>query len=83
MRGVSGQCETMRPARDDRMKPAPVRFSGELMERVDAFSKSMALSHAAVIRMAVNHWFEAGGDKGNIIAPVKKATKKAASKKPR
>ena len=65
------------------MSPIPVRFSEELMTRVDAISKSTALSHASVMRLAVNQWFEAGGDKSGILAPAKKAANKAASKKPR
>ena len=60
------------------MSPTPVRFSEELITRVDAISKSTALSHASVLRLATNQWFEAGGDKKGLFAPVKKAAKKAA-----
>ena len=62
------------------MSPTPVRFSAELIARVDTISKSTALSHASVMRLAINQWFEAGGDKKGLFAPVKKATKKAAVK---
>ena len=61
----------------DNMSPIPVRFSEELIVRVDAIAKSLALSHAAVMRLAVNQWFEAGGDKKGLFAPVKKAAKKS------
>jgi hypothetical protein len=47
------------------------------MARVDAISKSLALSHAAVMRLAINQWFEAGGDKKGLFAPIKKAAKKS------
>jgi predicted DNA-binding protein len=60
------------------MSPTPVRFSEELIARVDGISKSTALSHASVLRLAINQWFEAGGDKKGLFAPVKKAAKKAA-----
>ena len=60
------------------MSPIPVRFSEELIARVDGISKSTALSHASVLRLAINQWFEAGGDKKGLFAPVKKAAKKAA-----
>jgi predicted transcriptional regulator len=59
---------------------APVRFSQELMDRVDAISRAMALSHSAVLRMAVSQWFEAGGDKTGPFAIAKKSAKKAAPK---
>jgi predicted DNA-binding protein len=36
------------------LTPTPVRFSAELVARVDAISKSMALSHASVLRLAIN-----------------------------
>ena len=62
------------------MSPTPVRFSEELITRVDAISKSTALSHASVLRLATTQWFEAGGDKKGLFAPVKKAAKKAAAK---
>ena len=62
------------------MSPTPVRFSAELIARVDAIAKSTALSHASVMRLAINQWFEAGGDKKGLFAPVKKAAKKAATK---
>ena len=65
---------------DRNMAPTPVRFPGELMARVDAISKSLALSHAAVMRLAINQWFEAGGDKSGVFAPAKKGADKAASK---
>jgi hypothetical protein len=58
------------------MSPTPVRFSEELISRVDAISKSTALSHASVLRLAINQWFEAGGDKKGLFAPVKKAATK-------
>jgi hypothetical protein len=48
--------------------------------RIDAISKSMALSHAAVMRLAINQWFEAGGDKTGPFAIAKKSAKKAAPK---
>jgi hypothetical protein len=62
---------------DDRMTPTPVRFPAELTARIDAISKSMALSHAAVMRLAINQWFEAGGDKSGPSAPAKNSAKKA------
>ena len=62
------------------MSPTPVRFSAELIDRVDAISKSMALSHASVLRLAINQWFEAGGDKSGPFATLGKGTKKASSK---
>jgi predicted DNA-binding protein len=62
---------------DDRMTPTPVRFPADLTARVDAISKSMALSHAAVMRLAINQWFEAGGDKTGPFALAKKSAKKA------
>ena len=65
---------------DGNMAPTPVRFPGELMARVDAISKSLALSHAEVMRLAINQWFEAGGDKGGIFARPVKSTDKAAPK---
>jgi predicted DNA-binding protein len=65
---------------DDRMTPTPVRFPADLTARIDAISKSMALSHAAVMRLAINQWFEAGGDKSLLSAPAKKSAKKAAPK---
>lgn len=65
---------------DDRMTPTPVRFPADLTARVDAISKSMALSHAAVMRLAINQWFEAGGDKTGLFEPAKKGAKKDASK---
>jgi predicted transcriptional regulator len=60
-----------------RMTPTPVRFPADLTARIDAISKSMALSHAAVMRLAINQWFEAGGDKTGPFAPAKKSAKKA------
>ena len=65
---------------DDRMTPTPVRFPADLTARVDAISKSMALSHAAVMRLAINQWFEAGGDKTGPFALAKESAKKAAPK---
>ncbi len=62
------------------LTPTPVRFSAELIGRVDAVSKSMALSHSTVLRLAVNQLFEAGGDKSGSFAPVKEGAKKAATK---
>lgn len=67
---------------DDRMTPTPVRFPADLTARVDAISKSMALSHASVLRLAINQWFEAGGDKSGPFAPAKKSAKKEVKKKP-
>jgi hypothetical protein len=49
------------------------------MARVDAISKTLALSHAAVMRLAINQWFEAG-DKSGVFANVKKGAGKAPSK---
>jgi hypothetical protein len=37
----------------------------------------MALSHAAVMRLAINQWFEAGGDKSLLSASSIKSAKKA------
>ena len=65
---------------DDRMTPTPVRFPVDLTARVDAISKSMALSHASVLRLAINQWFEAGGDKTGPFALAKKSAKKDAPK---
>ncbi|MFN6095310.1 MAG: hypothetical protein ACK49J_10015 [Verrucomicrobiota bacterium] len=65
---------------DDRMTPTPVRFPADLTARVDAISKSMALSHAAVMRLAINQWFEAGGDKTGPFALAKKSAKKEVKK---
>jgi len=48
------------------------------MARVDAVSKALALSHSGVLRLAVNQWFEAGGDKSGPFAPAKNSAKKAA-----
>jgi len=62
------------------MTPTPVRFPAELMARVDAVSKALALSHSGVLRLAVNQWFEAGGDKSGPFALAKKSAKKAATK---
>jgi predicted DNA-binding protein len=62
---------------DDRMTPTPVRFPADLTARIDAISKSMALSHAAVMRLAINQWFEAGGDKSLLSASSIKSAKKA------
>ena len=62
------------------MEPMPVRFSRELMDRVDGIAKSMALSHSAVLRVAINQWFEAGGDKNGQFDANKKIAKKAAPK---
>jgi predicted DNA-binding protein len=62
---------------EDRMTPTPVRFPADLTARIDAISKSMALSHAAVMRLAINQWFEAGGDKTGPFALAKKSPKKA------
>ena len=59
------------------LTPTPVRFSAEFIARVDAISKSMALSHSTVLRLAVNQWFEAGGDKSLLSVPAKKSAKKA------
>ena len=59
------------------LTPTPVRFSAEFIARVDAIAKSMALSHSTVLRLAVNQWFEAGGDKRLLSAPAKKSAKKA------
>ena len=59
------------------MTPTPVRFPADLTARIDAISKSMALSHAAVMRLAINQWFEAGGDKTGPFALAKKGAKKA------
>lgn len=64
--------------RDDNMTPTPVRFPEELTARVNAISKSMALSHSSVLRLAINQWFEAGGDKSGPFAPATKSAKKAA-----
>ena len=68
------------PMSDRNMAPTPVRFPGEIMARVDAVAKSLALSHAAVMRLAINQWFEAGGDKNGVFTPAKKGADKAASK---
>ncbi len=62
------------------MTPTPVRFPAELMARVDAVSKTLALSHSGVLRLAVNQWFEAGGDRSGIFARPEKSTDKAAPK---
>jgi predicted transcriptional regulator len=62
---------------DDRMTPTPVRFPADLTARIDAISRAMALSHSAVLRMAVSQWFEAGGDKTGPFALAKKSAKKA------
>ena len=62
------------------MTPTPVRFPAELMARVDAVSKALALSHSGVLRLAVNQWFEAGGDKSGVFANTKKGAGKAPSK---
>ena len=59
------------------MTPTPVRFPADLTARIDAISKSMALSHAAVMRLAINQWFEAGGDKTGPFAIAIKSAKKA------
>jgi predicted DNA-binding protein len=59
------------------LTPTPVRFSAEFIARVDAISKSMALSHASVLRLAINQWFEAGGDKTGPFALAKNSAKKA------
>jgi hypothetical protein len=40
----------------------------------------MALSHSAVLRVAINQWFEAGGDKNGQFDANKKIAKKAAPK---
>ena len=61
---------------DENMTPTPVRFPEELTARVDAISKSTALSHASVLRLAINQWFEAGGDKTGPFALAKKSAKK-------
>ncbi len=61
------------------MSPTPVRFSEELIARVNGISKSTTLSHASVLRLAINQWFEAGGDKKGLFAPVKKAAKNRVS----
>ena len=66
--------------RDDNMTPTPVRFTADLTARVDAIAKSMALSHAAVMRLAINQWFEAGGDKTGLFAPATRSAKKDAPK---
>ena len=65
---------------DQNMAPTPVRFPVDLMARVDTISKSLALSHAAVLRLAINQWFEAGGDKSGVFANTKKGAGKAPSK---
>ncbi len=65
---------------DQNMAPTPVRFPVDLMARVDTISKSLALSHAAVMRLAVNQWFEAGGDKSGIFPNTKKDAKKSVAK---
>jgi hypothetical protein len=62
------------------MNPTPVRFPAELMARVDAVSKALALSHSGVLRLAVNQWFEADGDKSGLFAPAKSSAGKAAPK---
>ena len=62
------------------LTPTPVRFSAELIARVDAISKSLALSQSTLLRLAVNQWFEAGGDKCGPFAPARKSAKKAATK---
>ena len=62
------------------MTPTPVRFPADLTARIDAISKSMALSHAAVMRLAINQCFEAGGDKSGPFARAIKSAKKAAPK---
>jgi predicted DNA-binding protein len=62
---------------DDRMTPTPVRFPADLTARIDAISKSMALSHAAVMRLAINQWFDAGGDKTGPFALAINSAKKA------
>jgi hypothetical protein len=66
--------------REGNLTPTPVRFSAELIARVDAISKSMALSQSTALRLAVNQWFEAGGDKSGPFAPAKKIAKKAVTK---
>jgi hypothetical protein len=66
--------------REGNLTPTPVRFSAELIARVDAISKSMALSQSTVLRLAINQWFEAGGDKSGPFAPAKNSAKKAAPK---
>ena len=66
--------------RDDNMTPTPVRFPEELTARVNSISKSMALSHASVLRLAINQWFEAGGDKTVLFEAAKKGAKKDAPK---
>ncbi|MFN6095505.1 MAG: hypothetical protein ACK49J_11035 [Verrucomicrobiota bacterium] len=65
---------------DDRMTPTPVRFPAKKTGRVVAISKSKALSQASVLRLAINQWFEAGGDKSASFAPAKKSAKKVAPK---
>jgi hypothetical protein len=50
------------------------------MARVDAVSKTLALSHSGVLRLAVNQWFEAGGDRSGIFARTEKGTDKAVPK---
>ncbi len=66
--------------REGNLTPTPVRFSAEFIARVDAIAKSMALSHSTVLRLAVNQWFEAGGDKSGPFALAKKGAKKATTK---
>ena len=66
--------------KDDNMTPTPVRFPADLTARVDAIAKSMALSHAAVMRLAINQWFEAGGDKTGPFALATQSAKKDAPK---
>jgi hypothetical protein len=66
--------------RDDNMTPTPVRFTADLTARVDAIAKSMALSHASVMRLAIKQWFEAGGDKTGFFAPATRSAKKDAPK---
>jgi hypothetical protein len=59
------------------LTPTPVRFSAEFIARVDAIAKSMALSHSTVLRLAVNQWFEAGGDKSLLsLLHLKRAPRK-------
>lgn len=65
---------------DGNMTPTPVRFPAELMARVDAVSKALALSHSGVLRLAVNQWFEAGGDKSGLFSPAKSSAGKATPK---
>jgi predicted DNA-binding protein len=58
------------------LTPIAVRFSAEVTTRVDAIAKSMAISHSAVLRLAVNQWFEAGRDESGPFSLANKISKK-------